>query len=224
MIFEEDSVELSDKAISMMNENPRPGSSEAKKTEEEEKQKKEIEKLKKRDSEVKAHEMAHKSTGGQYAGDIIYEYRTGPDGKRYAVSGYVNFNLSVESSPEKTIAKADQIYRAAMAPSDPSAADANVAHEAQKLRAEAVKHEMNADTDKMRVAQNSETAQNKVGKITSPQQDSDKIPTTNDTAQPRIVGEREVMSVMSAGTDQKKASSPQQAKATSSGSPTEEIV
>ena len=95
MIFEEDSVELSDKAISMMNENPRPGSSEAKKTEEEEKQKKEIEKLKKRDSEVKAHEMAHKSTGGQYAGDIIYEYRTGPDGKRYA-SGYVNFNLSVE--------------------------------------------------------------------------------------------------------------------------------
>ncbi|MFW6252197.1 MAG: putative metalloprotease CJM1_0395 family protein [Halanaerobium sp.] len=97
----------------------------------------EIEKLKRRDREVRAHEMAHQSAGGQYAGSASYSYTTGPDNKRYAVGGSVDIDTSPEKEPEDTVKKADQIKRAAMAPAQPSGKDLQVAAKAARMKMEA---------------------------------------------------------------------------------------
>ncbi|PKG97697.1 putative metalloprotease CJM1_0395 family protein [Paraglaciecola sp. MB-3u-78] len=93
--------------------------------------------LKQRDAEVRAHEQAHASLGGQYAGSPEYEYETGPDGKRYAVGGEVSIDISEASTPEETIRKAQQVKAAALAPAEPSAQDLRVATEATQIALEA---------------------------------------------------------------------------------------
>jgi uncharacterized protein YjbJ (UPF0337 family) len=102
-----------------------------------ESEKREIEKLKRRDREVRAHEMAHQSAGGQYAGSASYSYTTGPDNKRYAVGGSVDIETSPAKTPEETVKKADQIKRAAMAPAQPSGADLQIAAKATRMKMEA---------------------------------------------------------------------------------------
>ncbi|MGP3778055.1 putative metalloprotease CJM1_0395 family protein [Halanaerobium saccharolyticum] len=97
----------------------------------------EIEKLKRRDREVRAHEMAHQSAGGQYAGSASYSYTTGPDNKRYAVGGSVDIETSPAKTPEETVKKADQIKRAATAPAQPSGADMQIAAKATRMKMEA---------------------------------------------------------------------------------------
>ena len=99
----------------------------------------EVEKLQKRDMEVKAHELAHVAAGGQYInGQISFAYQTGPDGKRYAVGGEVSIDISaVPGDPEATIAKMQKVRQAALAPADPSSADRNVAAKAVQLQAQA---------------------------------------------------------------------------------------
>jgi len=97
----------------------------------------EIEKLKRRDREVRAHEMAHQSAGGQYAGSASYSYTTGPDNRRYAVGGSVDIETSPAKTPEETVKKADQIKRAAMAPAQPSGADLQIAAKATRMKMEA---------------------------------------------------------------------------------------
>ena len=105
-----------------------------------EEEKKTVEELKKRDREVRAHEMAHIRAGGNIVrGGPHYDYQTGPDGKRYAIGGDVQIDTSPENDPEKTIAKADQIIKAALAPADPSAQDRKVAADAQAMKMEALK-------------------------------------------------------------------------------------
>lgn len=87
-----------------------------------------IDLLQARDAEVKAHERAHKSVGGQYAGAISYEFRQGPDGKRYAVGGEVAIDTSaVAGDPQATIEKMNVVRAAALAPAEPSAQDRRVA-------------------------------------------------------------------------------------------------
>ena len=87
-----------------------------------------VQQLKQRDSEVKAHEMAHLAAAGQYArGGASYTYQQGPDGRRYAIGGEVPIDLSAEKTPEETIDKMRAIKRAAMAPAEPSSADRSVA-------------------------------------------------------------------------------------------------
>jgi hypothetical protein len=93
--------------------------------------------LKQRDAEVRAHEQAHASLGGQYASSPKYEYETGPDGKRYAVGGEVSIDISEASTPEETIRKAQQVKAAALAPAEPSAQDLRVATEAAQIALEA---------------------------------------------------------------------------------------
>jgi hypothetical protein len=100
-------------------------------------EKREIEKLKLRDREVRAHEMAHQSAGGQYAGSASYSYTSGPDNKRYAVGGSVDIESSPAKTPEETVKKADQIKRAAMAPAQPSGADLQIAAKATRMKMEA---------------------------------------------------------------------------------------
>ena len=102
-----------------------------------ESEKRKLQKLKRRDREVRAHEMAHQSAGGQYAGSASYNYTTGPDNKRYAVGGSVDIDTGAEESPEKTIEKANQIKRAAMAPAQPSTADLKIAAKAARMKMQA---------------------------------------------------------------------------------------
>ncbi|MFT5839309.1 MAG: hypothetical protein ACI9UT_001812 [Flavobacteriales bacterium] len=93
--------------------------------------------LKQRDTEVRAHEQAHASLGGQYASSPKYEYERGPDGRRYAVDGEVSIDISEASTPEETIRKAQQVKAAALAPAVPSAQDLRVATEATQISLEA---------------------------------------------------------------------------------------
>lgn len=98
-----------------------------------------IAQLKARDSEVRAHEMAHKTAGGQYVtGGPTYQYQTGPDGKQYAVGGEVSISTSpIDGDPEATIEKAMIVQRAALAPAEPSAQDYRVASEAMQMMVKA---------------------------------------------------------------------------------------
>ena len=98
-----------------------------------------VKELAARDREVRAHEQAHKTVGGRYAGAISYVYENGPDNKRYAVGGEVPIDVSPEDSLEATITKMEIVIAAALAPAEPSAADRAVAKTAQgvKLQAQA---------------------------------------------------------------------------------------
>ncbi|MCQ8184435.1 putative metalloprotease CJM1_0395 family protein [Parvularcula maris] len=91
-----------------------------------------VQELKARDREVRAHEQAHKSVGGPYAGAISYDYQRGPDGQNYAIGGSVPIDASPEADPEETIAKMEVVIRAALAPAEPSPQDRTVAAQAQQ--------------------------------------------------------------------------------------------
>lgn len=108
------------------------GSPEAELSQEEQSQ---VEQLETRDREVRQHEQAHLAAAGGYArGGASYEYETGPDGKRYAVGGEVSIDTSkVSGDPEATIRKAQIVYRAALAPAEPSSQDRSIASQAKRM-------------------------------------------------------------------------------------------
>ena len=97
----------------------------------------ELQDMKRRDEEVRVHEQAHQSAGGQYASAPHYEYENGPDGKRYVTDGSVNIDVGEESDPQATIDKMQVVKRAALAPAQPSAQDRRVYAEASQKEAEA---------------------------------------------------------------------------------------
>ncbi len=104
-------------------------------TEEEEKI---VRELKETDQKVRAHEQAHKSVAGPYAGPISYETVTGPDGAQYAVAGKVDIDVSpISGNPQATIQKMEIVIRAALAPAEPSPEDMNVARQAQNVKIQA---------------------------------------------------------------------------------------
>lgn len=87
-----------------------------------------VQRLAARDREVKAHERAHIAAAAGIAGAPSFSYVTGPDAQRYAVSGEVRIDTSGDpASPEATITKMEQVKKAALAPSQPSAQDKAVA-------------------------------------------------------------------------------------------------
>lgn len=98
-----------------------------------------LRKLQQRDREVRSHESAHLAAAGQHAvGGAQYQYQQGPDGRMYAVGGHVSIDTySVPGDPEETEQKAEQVRRAALAPGDPSAQDAQVAAQASRMSTEA---------------------------------------------------------------------------------------
>ncbi len=100
---------------------------------------KKVDALRERDREVRTHEQAHAAAGGSHIrGGITFEYETGPDGRRYAVGGEVSIDTSpVSGDPQKTILKAQQVRRAALAPAEPSAPDRQAAAAASRMEAEA---------------------------------------------------------------------------------------
>ncbi|MEM6603979.1 MAG: putative metalloprotease CJM1_0395 family protein [Pseudomonadota bacterium] len=98
-----------------------------------------IQELKARHDEVVAHEEAHASVGGQYAGSPSYTYVTGPDGKGYAVGGSVPIDMSeIPDDPEGTYDKMMIVEAAALAPSEPSTTDIAVAGAARSLASKAL--------------------------------------------------------------------------------------
>lgn len=57
-------------------------------------QEQKISELKRRDQEVRSHELAHAAVGGASTGAPSYLFEIGPDGKKYAVAGEVSVDLS----------------------------------------------------------------------------------------------------------------------------------
>lgn len=101
-------------------------------------QRQQVEKLAETDRKVRAHEAAHLAAAAGIAiGGASFGYESGPDGKRYAISGDVQIAMSAGKTPEETIARAEQVRRAALAPADPSSQDQTVAAEAAQMAATA---------------------------------------------------------------------------------------
>lgn len=97
-----------------------------------------VQDLKKRDAEVRTHEQAHKTAGGQYAGSPAFEMTKGPDDQSYATGGHVNIDVSaIPDDPQATLNKMMQIKSAALAPAEPSAQDLKVAAKADMVAAAA---------------------------------------------------------------------------------------
>lgn len=106
-------------------------------------EKAQIEALRARDREVRAHERAHATAGAGIAGAPSFTFERGPDGVQYAVEGEVAIDTSsVPGDTEGSIAKLEQVIRAATAPAEPSGQDRAVAAQAQaqlaQLRADAL--------------------------------------------------------------------------------------
>lgn len=94
--------------------------------------------LKERDREVRAHEMAHVAAGaGLVTRGASYTYQTGPDGQSYAIGGEVGIDTSPGRTPEETLAKAERIRAAALAPAEPSGQDRQVAAQASRMAVDA---------------------------------------------------------------------------------------
>ena len=109
----------------------------------EQRQEQQVQDLIERDQEVRTHEQAHQSAGGEYASSPTYQFTQGPDGKRYATGGEVQIDTSaVPGDPAATIAKMQQIRSAALAPAEPSAQDLAVARSAAASEAKARKELM----------------------------------------------------------------------------------
>jgi len=98
-----------------------------------------VRELQQRDREVRQHEQAHLAAAGGFArGGPSYTYQRGPDGRQYAVGGEVSVDTSpVPGDPRATIAKAQVLRRAALAPADPSGQDRAVAAAASQMEAKA---------------------------------------------------------------------------------------
>jgi hypothetical protein len=114
-----------------------------------------IQALKKTDTEVRAHEMAHIAAGGQYiTSGAKLEYQRGPDGVNYAVAGEVSIDTApIPGDPKATAQKMQKIKAAALAPASPSAQDRKVAATATALAAKAA-----AEIMALVTAQNSASA------------------------------------------------------------------
>lgn len=100
-------------------------------------QKRQISELKAVEQKVKAHEQAHQSVGGKFAGGISYDFQKGPDGQEYIVGGEVPIQMPKSEDPEETIQVMEQVRRSALAPANPSSQDMQVASKASQAILEA---------------------------------------------------------------------------------------
>jgi hypothetical protein len=97
-----------------------------------------VSKLKAIDTKVKQHEQAHLSAAaGLNVTPANFTYQKGPNGINYAVAGEVRIDTTPGRNPADTLAKAEQIIDAALAPADPSPADRSVAARAAYMAQQA---------------------------------------------------------------------------------------
>lgn len=141
--------------------------------------------LQERDAEVRAHEQAHLSAAGGHArGGPSYQFKTGPDGRQYAVGGEVPIDVSeVPGDPAATIAKAQAIAAAAHAPTSPSAADRAVAAQANRLQAEARQDLIDEQTAE--ALAKTEESQGSSAVAQAEESDATQNPQTGETLQPQ---------------------------------------
>jgi hypothetical protein len=134
-----------------------------------------VEDLKRRDAEVRAHEQAHSSAGGPYAGSPRLQFTRGPDGKFYAIAGEVSIDTSaIAGNPQATIRKMQQVKRAALAPHEPSSQDRRVAAEADRKLLQArqeIREKENAEVKKSQTKQKQKEAEGQgFGRSITPKQ------------------------------------------------------
>lgn len=97
-----------------------------------------ITKLQASDQAVRRHESAHILVGGNLiTSGANFAYQQGPDRKLYATSGEVGIDTSGGRTPTETISKMQRVRAAALAPSDPSSTDYQVASTATMLQMKA---------------------------------------------------------------------------------------
>ncbi len=126
-----------------------------------------LEWLQQRDDEVRQHERAHASVGGQYAGAPSYDFKRGPDGGQYAVGGEVPIDVSpIADDPAATIQKMQQVRRAALAPAEPSGADRSIAAQAAMQEAVA-RQELAAQAIESQTTQGSDGTEDSAGSPTA---------------------------------------------------------
>lgn len=98
-----------------------------------------VEQLKKRDREVRSHEMSHSANPDIITiGAAQYEYTIGPDGKAYATGGKVTLSTGNAKTPEEALSKAEALKKAAMAPGAPSSQDFQALNAAVSMEFEAL--------------------------------------------------------------------------------------
>lgn len=128
-------------ALSADDEDPQQKQAEQKRAEQKENQQNNrvLQQLRARDREVRAHEAAHAAVGGQYVtGGPSFTLQRGPDGRSYAIGGEVSIDTSaIANDPEATLAKAEIVRRAALAPAQPSPQDLRVAARVTQTAAQA---------------------------------------------------------------------------------------
>ena len=97
-----------------------------------------VSRLQARDTTVKAHERAHISAGaGVILSGATFVYQKAPDERLYAIGGEVAIDTAPENEPEATVKKMQLVRTAALAPSDPSPTDYQVAATASMLQMQA---------------------------------------------------------------------------------------
>ncbi len=85
---------------------------------------------------IYAHEVAHKTAGGSFAGAITIERNA----EGIPVAGHVPIQMPTlnKKNPQQTIDHANTVIRAALAPGDPSSQDYKVAAQAEKIKMQAL--------------------------------------------------------------------------------------
>lgn len=136
-----------------------------------------VAKLQQRDSEVRTHEASHMAAGAGLTSGANFTYQKGPDSKMYAVGGEVEIDTSPGKTPEETIQKAQQIKRAALAPSSPSPADLKIAANAASMEASAKAQMQQVQQDSNNNQSNVSTNSNSKNSTKNPYEQNTYIPT-----------------------------------------------
>ncbi len=98
-----------------------------------------IEQLKKRDSDVRNHEMAHGANPELITiGPTQFDYTIGPDGKAYATGGKVILSTGRAKTDEEALVKAEALKKASMAPGEPSSQDFQAWNAAVAMESETI--------------------------------------------------------------------------------------
>lgn len=177
----------------------------------------ELQDMKSRDEEVRVHEQAHQSAGGQYASAPHYEYENGPDGKRYVTDGSVNIDVGEESDPQATIDKMQVVKRAALAPAQPSAQDRRVYAEASQKEAEARRELNEQRQEEAAAAQGQGQEQSQAASATGSNAASTSGATGNNTTG-NVIGSRQAQPQTASNQPQAQQTTPEGTPSSSSSS------
>jgi hypothetical protein len=109
-----------------------------------------VQKLKTMDSRVRMQERSQAAAGANLSGSPIYDYRTGPDGRRYAVAGEVAIAVRAGATPEATIGRARSARSVALGSARPSLGERAAAESARRLE-QLARHEMSEATQRAQV-------------------------------------------------------------------------